>query len=400
MPNVKATKLLTEALSDAVLSDGLIDTDSIKFEPLREIIDKSLYDSAIDWSFFWNIFITSTLYIHDYEKQTRKLTQTEIEGVVNKVDSLASSVPHKYVFYYKLPENYPSGTQDLDVISIVKVNKKLSNLIENMNPVKGGGLAEVIGKLHFGQNLPKLGEIYIRIEDQGLVRSSEFAYLESNYSPDRLVGLFYALHVIFRTARTDSIRRHQPTPLVFDSAHQYVANFKNPLKYAQAATISFTDDATSINAVNALFTELSTIQENQINEAARIQLCNALFWYFEFLNNDEWSLQLVFLVSVIDSLFPTRRSKVINRTIVPTVSEKAPLIAAVVSENEAEKDKQIFTIEKLFNSRNDVIHGKLEIHGYSKATSKDKAQYKELIQSSEEIIREYLISRVKRYLAS
>ncbi|MEX0749138.1 MAG: hypothetical protein WD467_01360 [Candidatus Saccharimonadales bacterium] len=392
--------LLKNSLSNAKLNDGFIDVDTINFDPLYKIVDLKLYDSAIDWPFFWNMLITSAFKVSDFNRESRAMTAAEKDKVITDIHKLASGIPYIYKFYYQLPDDYCGGLQDLDSIKIIEVDQKRFNQFKSKNEVKGQGLAKALREQMFGDNIPKVGEKYLYIEDKGLVRTGEYAFLESNYSPDRLVGLYYSLHVVFGTLATNSIRRHSPTPRVFKLDDKYNSNFKNPLKASRATTLSFKNDKDRINAVNSLFKDISKKQSAKNKENARIQLCNALYWYLEFLNNEDWSLQLVFLVSVVDSLFPTRKHSITNSNIVPTISEKAPVIAETISKTESDRENCIKHIEKLFNARHEVIHGKIEIHGYSKATSTEKAEYKDLISQSEQLIRDYVVSRIKRFIAS
>lgn len=131
-----------------------------------------------------------------------------------------------------------------------------------------------------------------------------------------------------------------------------------------------------------------------------MQLCNSLYWYIEFLNNEETSLQLVFLVSAFDSLFPPRHHTVFkNKQITPTVLEKAPLIAEVASSSQNELKIYLETIEKLFEERNKVIHGKVEIHGYRKGVKKQNEDIVKLVTESTQIYEEYLKKRILKFIS-
>lgn len=271
----------------------------------------------------------------------------------------------------------------------------------NPTPEKEG-LPDALARLldNGSEKLPSKNEIYLVVTDKGLVKTGEHAFLESNYSPDRLAGMFYSLHVLADNVIANGYRRHNPTPRVYMSSHEYVSNFVSPLKSSKAETLEFVGDKKSIDEMNTIFAKLIDPYSDKNKENARIQLCNSLYWYMEYLNASDWSLQCVFLVSAVDSLFPPRVNMATNGKTTPSVNEKAPMIADAASFTEGEKQENTATIEKLFSLRNEVIHGKIEIQGFNKTKKKENATNKATIESSEGLLKLYLHKRLNRLTAS
>lgn len=405
MVKVNSKTELHSFVSDASLDyDGMIDTETLHWDNYRNLINKKAYDSAINFDLLWDVMFMSLLRLSDYKRPKRALTSAEKAKFVDEVDGFIKAVPYSYTFYYELPEGYPLTNPKLfKNVDIVNIDQAFVDDQERLNPPSQFDSLLRRDKQSQNHQLLSVGKKYMRILDKGLVLSGEKAFLESKYSPDRITGIFYALHLVCGTLLTDKLARFSPMPKVYDSEGKYRANFPSPIKSYKAEHLRFDgkkDKNENIKRVNNILTKLLTEQADEI-EKARKQICNAFYWYIEFLNTKDSGLGIVFIVSSLDSLFPPRNHTVQrNKQITPTALEKAPLIAEVVSETETDKYKNLGTLELLFEERNNVIHGKTEIHGYSKQLASKKAKYQDLVNNAHELLDAYLFDRVAKYSKS
>jgi hypothetical protein len=330
------------------------------------------------------------------DRLSRPLTTTEKEAIAKDVHMVLSNVPYNYSFYYRLPSNYPGEFKKLTKnIEIRLITQKEA---EELTPkLSGTPLEQALGKRDNEQNIPQINKPYILIKDMGLVKTGTLAYLESRYTPDRLIGIYYSLQILCGTLDTYHYARHYYTPKVFGEDKKFVANYPNPLRDGRAEMLSFVGTSQEVNDLNTSFIKLVSPVDSVNDEKARVQICNALYWYLEFLNTSDVSLQVVFLVSAIDSLFPTRNHTITHRVISLTSDDKSSIIAEMVSENEQTKSENINSLEILFQRRNHTIHGEVEIHGLSKAKIKETKQYQQLVDTCEQLFISYMRTRLKRF---
>lgn len=393
--------LLKEFVKNAALKDGLVDTDTLDFDKHREILNDNLYDDGIDWDLLWNVIFNQLLKYHDWKDQNKQLSDEEKAEFAASAHKFLSGVPFKYGFYFKLPDGYPLQAEKLsENISIFKSDQKFVDSQKKINPMSDFDKMLRGNKQSSNSQILTPDQFYLLIHDSGLVITGKKAFLESSYSPDRIFGIFLAVHLITENLKTDKLARDNPTAMVYDSSGRYRANFVSPIRSSKAEHLEFLDKKEGSKFANKVFLELVTHQTDKNLESARVQLCNSLYWYIEFLNNEETSLQLVFLVSAFDSLFPPRQHSVFkNKQITPTVLEKAPLIAEVASSSQNELKDYLQTIEKLFEERNKVIHGKVEIHGYRKGVKKQNEDTVELVTEAVQIYEKYLKKRILKFIS-
>lgn len=393
-------KLLREFVNDAVLKDGLVDSDTLNFDKYREIINTKLYDEGIDWDIFWNVIFNHLLKYHDWENKNKALTDDQKNEFASLVHKFLGGVPYKYAFYFKLPDNYPLKPEKLNKdISIIKTDQAFIDAQEKLNPASDFDKMIHGNKQASNHQLLSPNKSYMLINDRGLVITGKNAFLESSYSPDRIFGIFLAVHLITENLRADKLARDNQTTKVYDDSGKYRANFVSPIKASRAEHLEFYKKVETTKMANKVFVQLITHQKDKHLESARIQLCNSLYWYVEFLNSEETSLQLVFLVSAFDSLFPPRQHSVFKkRQVTPTAQEKAPVIAEVASNSQLEIQTYLEIIEKLFDERNKVIHGKVEIHGYRKSAKRQNNDTVELVNDAQRLFERYLKRRIAKFV--
>jgi hypothetical protein len=389
--------LLKQCLSDAHLKGGMINVKSLKLDNLSQIIKNKSYDQGVDYQILWDTLFSKSLKVTDFQNRTsRPLTEVEKETIAKSTDDQLSNIPYKYTFYYRLPDNYPGEYKKLT--ANFEIKGITQELVDQLTPkITEKGLAGALRKSEIEEHIPVVGKPYIVIKDKGYIRTGALAFLESRYTPDRLVGLYYSLQAVGGFLDTYHYARHYYTPKVYADNNKFIANYPNPLRNGRAEMITFTGSGDEVNNVNELFTKLITTQGDKEEEKARVQICNALYWIMEFLNAGELSLQSVFLVSAIDSLFPTRNHTVTNRMISLTSDDKSSIIAEVIADSEKEKVNNIQVLEKLFEKRNLTIHGQIEIHGFSKSKMKETRENRQIVEYSERIFRNYIITRLQRY---
>lgn len=394
-------KLLREFVNDAVLKEGLVDTDTLDFDKYREILSSNLYDDGIDWDLFWNIVFNRLLKYHDWENPDKELTEEQKNEFVSSVHKFLNSVPYKYHFYFKLPDKYPLNPEKLNKdISIIKCDQAFVDSQEQVNPISDFDKTVHGNKQESNHRLLTPNQFYLLINDSGLVVTGKNAFLESSYSPDRIFGIFLSVHLITGNLSADKLARDNQTAKVYDDSGKYRANFVSPIKASRAEHLEFYKKEDTTKIANTIFLKLITHQKSKNLEKARIQICNSLYWYIEFLNSEETSLQLVFLVSALDSLFPPRQHSIFKtKQITPTVLEKAPVIAEVASSNQDELHRFLEIVEKLFEERNKVIHGKIEIHGYRKSAKKQNNNSVELVGQARLIYEKYLKKRIGKFIS-
>lgn len=394
-------KLLREFVKDAVLKEGLVDTDTLNFDKYREIMNGNLYDDGIDWDLLWNVVFNHLLKYHDWENPDKALTEEQKNGFVSSVHKFLNGAPYNYEFYFKLPDKYPLKPEKLNKdISIFKANQTFIDSQEKVNPISDFDRMIHGDKQESNHQLLAPNQFYLLINDRGLVMTGKNAFLESSYSPDRIFGIFLAVHLLTENLRSDKLARDNQAANVYDDSGKYRANFVSPIKASRAEHLEFYKKEETTAMANKVFLKLITHQKDKDLEKARIQLCNSLYWYIEFLNNDETSLQLVFLVSAFDSLFPPRQHSVFkNKQITPTVLEKAPLIAEVASSTQDKYHKYLQTLESLYEARNNVIHGKIEIHGYQKSSKTQNKNMVELVGKSTQIFEAYIKRRMAKFIS-
>jgi hypothetical protein len=375
-------------VNDAVLKEGLVDTDTLNFDKYREIVTNNLYDEGIDWDLLWNVVFNHLLKYHDWKNPDIALTKEQKNEFASTVHEFLRRVPYKYSFYFKLPDKYPLKPEKLNKdVSIIKTDQTFINSQEKINPISDFDKMFHGDEQESNHQLLAPNQFYLRINDKGLVFTGKNAFLESSY-------------LITENLRADKLARDNQAAKVYDDSGKYRANFVSPIKASRAEHLEFYIKEDTTKMANKVFLKLITHQKDKNLEKARIQICNSLYWYIELLNSEETSLQLVFLVSALDSLFPPRQHSIFKtKQITPTVLEKAPVIAEVASSNQNELHRFLEIVENLFEERNKVIHGKIEIHGYRKSAKKQNNASVELVGQAKLIYEKYLKKRIGKFIS-
>lgn len=383
------------------MEDAIIDTNSLNFDAFHQILSDKVYDEGIDSDLLWSIIIGRLFRYRDDDNPKRALTNEEKDDFVDRADKFLSGVPFDYDFYFRLPEKYPLDAKKISKnITIIKADQEFVDKQEKINPPDSFDSILRRGAQQHNHRLLNVGRFYLKIEDKGLVITGRKAFLESTYSPDRIFGIYLALHLLTENLSADKLARDNPTSHVYDKSGKYRANFVSPVRSSRAEHLEFLDKKDTTEMANKVFLKLISKQSEKNLESARIQICNSLYWYIEFLNSEETSLQLVFLVSAFDSLFPPRHHSVFkNKQITPTVLEKAPLIAEVTSSTQDEYQRFLVTMENLFDARNNVIHGKIEIHGYQRGSKLQNKKTVELVEESTKIFETYIKRRMAKFIS-
>ena len=401
---MSANDELRKFIRNAKLKNMSIDVNSLDFDAFHDLGRKQKYKDIYEANLLWEVMLIPLLKASDYENPGRKLTQTEKESFVNYMDEFTNAYPIKYYFYFALPEGYPLQDKRLTPnVQIKTIDDDLIESISKANPSRqsSGKLAQELERILAPKApIPKKGKKYFIVDDKGLVVTGVKGLLDYSYSPYRLMGIYLALNVTVANLSYDSIATHHTNPIVYDESMKYRANFVSPDKGSLAKQLQFAD---KIEPQRVRVTDergadrITPFIETDMLETERKQICNALYWYLQALNSEEINLRIVFLVSAFDSLFPQRKHSISKQKIEIRAPEKAIIVSESIADSVEYRQESIKVLEQLYDLRNDVIHGKEEIHGYRKEAFARNAQTKEIATTSEEILRRFIRERTLQF---
>lgn len=395
---------LQQIYEGVAIKDDFMDPYSIKSLLISDIVESKAYNEVADWACIFNtLYDIFRGYKNDIE-HIQSLSADVAKELAKRTHKYLSSLPLEYHFLLPLPKNMPveKNIKITDKISVATFNDKEVEGYKQANPAPDGKgalaqlLAATIAQQGILLSLPTAGDTYLSVSCRGYVGSGGSTVYEQD--PIYIYKVFFSLSFALDNIERDNSPRNPAVDRFAQFAFRaytkdkgYVSSLTRPDDEAQLINKHmFKKSITSekIKQTIAFMAPLMIKHADKANEKLRNQIVNSLFWYFETKKATNPNLKTVFFTSVFDSYFEQEdKSK-----------DKARMIAIECSNTARQQDLARTELEKLYQARNEVIHGErplLDYHIEGKRTNERENARVEVAMVN--FYNKYLTTKLNRF---
>jgi hypothetical protein len=416
----KLKQRVKHQLKNLTIKDGIPDRiplGKVDFEEIKRITKKGFLTSEMVFEIIHDFAFKELLSVRAYNEGNRNkklidYPQIDLENLSENISNYIINIPKNYFFIFKLPaSSYKIPHIKLaDNIELgVILDKKFQLLLEKS---KQEPRDNVLSSLRGDSPSFKDNDIVLKVSAKGYVSNYSkirISISDPLYTFKVILGIYIALGMIHIKRK----KEYFPFPTefgyyVYDSKsierirtiHESPddTNYLNSIEFDETNFVLSERDkilakkTTKFEDVNKILVNIFS-NDWRVNKdidpilkKQKDRIKNGAYWLYESLKTKQAHVKAIYLTTAFDSLVDTR----VNEA---TRLHKAELIVSAISNNVIDFELDRDSIIKLYELRNKIVHGGMEVSSLNQFENKEKSN-SDIISLCVVILLRYLSNRI------